>query len=549
MSSENTIPNVPTPAEKKPDWMPLNPARRRALIGHMLLDKQVFMLVKEHIKPEHFEDDHGKNAYKMLLAYYDHYKFYPDPASILNYEYFEREFVNPTYRSEMRAYINKAVGEAPTVKREGILQDLDQWIKVVKFYNGLIPSISSFNAHKWTDCYGTMKTTMDEVFAVNLLKDGTVRWEDFFESVVRSRVNLHNDLLTFGLNSMDQCLVDPSPDQRQLVDKYAKDVPALAEILSQSYVTGSPAPEAAHRMLRKGFYGSLRKGDTTILLAPTNVGKTTTLITVAISNVLLGRDVLFLSHEGVSEDLQMKMMRALLGVTENQVIASFLSKDPSERLKYDFAQKLLARHLTYQSVQVAGNTVENVAARIQRLNEKRYAEYGKGYDLLVDDYPANLTTQEAKGGQLSRRERDDRVYGIFVDLAGELNLHALLAIQTNREGSRKNKEGDDEETAIIEVEDVSESFGTMMRATNVISINRPPAAEKNGWLIYNLAKTRSSEKGWKVVAKSDFANGRAHWYSLRSEHYKGTNTSTQNIEMLLKNGPQERRPLNVVPGV
>jgi KaiC/GvpD/RAD55 family RecA-like ATPase len=53
--------------------------------------------------------------------------------------------------------------------------------------------------------------------------------------------------------------------------------------------------------------GGLLHGRTTVLMAPSSVGKTTTLITVMVANVRAGRSILFLNHEGLAKTLVLKM--------------------------------------------------------------------------------------------------------------------------------------------------------------------------------------------------------------------------------------------------
>jgi replicative DNA helicase len=528
--------------EKKPELMPFSDIRQQALIGHMFKDSHVFTLVREHLVPGNFTTPRAQGAYEVLLDWWERHKSYPTVKDVLaQTERLSVLFSDPPVRNGVIAYITAAPAEAAQLNREAILRDLDEWVKVVLYHEGSNESTRLYNDQKFKEAYVVMKKAIDNVLATDLVDEGSIYWTEFAQ-VVDDRQHLHDDLLTFGLNDMDRCLLEPTETRLKQVGNVTNDFRHLVmKQLKRAFVDKNYAEvEKLQGMMRGTFYGSLRKGDTTILLAPTNVGKTTALITVSAINALLGHNVLFLSHEGVKEDIQMKMIRCVLGVTENEVLSTFLKKDPERMKTYDYAMYALDRHLVYQSVQVANNTVENVISKIITLNDRRKAVDGHGFDLLTDDYPANLTTEEAKMGKLSRRERDDKVYGSFVDLAGQLSLHALLAIQTNREGSRKNKDADTDASAILEVEDVSESFGTMMRATNVISINRPPAGEKNNWLLYNVAKTRSAEKGWKVTCTSDFAHGRAHWWDLPSTYGNGNNVNVANIEHALKTSPGQR---------
>jgi hypothetical protein len=50
----------------------------------------------------------------------------------------------------------------------------------------------------------------------------------------------------------------------------------------------------------------------------------------------------------------------------------------------------------------------------------------------------------------------------------------------------------------------------MAEASNVVTLNRPPWAEKKGILMINLAKTRSNARGVVVSCFTDFSKGITH---------------------------------------
>jgi hypothetical protein len=70
----------------------------------------------------------------------------------------------------------------------------------------------------------------------------------------------------------------------------------------------------------------------------------------------------------------------------------------------------------------------------------------------------------------------------------------LGAIQTNRDGSKINKHHSGA-TRLLVPEDVSESFAVIMMASNVLTLNRSPQAEKLGIATFSVGKTRTNKKG------------------------------------------------------
>jgi hypothetical protein len=135
---------------------------------------------------------------------------------------------------------------------------------------------------------------------------------------------------------------------------------------------------------------------------------------------------------------------------------------------------------------------------------------------------------------MNKRNIDEIVYGYFIQLALEYNFHSLLAIQTNREGAKVNK-GQRDERRLLVMEDVHESYGVMQEATNVITMNKDAVAKARKRMTYHIDKSRSSETGFAIVAKTDFARATTHSDDLGSIWYRGTSTLADQVDDLLAN--------------
>jgi hypothetical protein len=179
----------------------------------------------------------------------------------------------------------------------------------------------------------------------------------------------------------------------------------------------------------------------------------------------------------------------------------------------------LEEKILYVPYNKAGMCVEDVLPIIRRRQDEWASKHqGSGFDLLVSDYPAKLSTEKAAHGHMQRRTIDEVVYEYYVQLALELKLHSLLAIQTNREGSKVNRDKE----RLLTMEDVLESWGPMTAATNVITGNRSDLDGFKKRLTLYFAKSRSSDKGRAVVCKTNFAASQAFSNALGGTWYKGT---------------------------
>lgn len=314
---------------------------------------------------------------------------------------------------------------------------------------------------------------------------------------------------------------------RSYFSDYAKDFQDEMAGRDGALTTGLPIFDQA--LMEGATNGGLQRGDMTLFLAPVNVGKTTTLITIAVANVRQNRSILMMTHEGRHKDIKTKIWQCMMGRTKAELFAMY--SDPKERRRLHSMQQFLDQYLVYIPINQAGMDVEYVEGVIRRAQEERIAKTGAGYDMLISDYPAKLTTKRAAKGNLPRREIDRIVYDYYVQMGLEHNFHVLTAIQTNREGSKVNRGL--KEDRLLSIEDVSEAWGPMEMATSVVSINRSPKAMANGRVTFFVCKSRGSETGKAIVCKSNYAKAITHSSTLGCTWYRGEATIDDQIDDLL----------------
>lgn len=279
------------------------------------------------------------------------------------------------------------------------------------------------------------------------------------------------------------------------------------------------------------YYGFTLDGDHLYLLGDFTVTHNTSVcITIAAQNVLRGKKVLFLTHEGNPADIKEKLWSSLLGLTKKQLFDGYRTPQLMGIMRAYL--KYIEENLTYIALNDTNNTVEKVGAVIEKHQERALNKDGRGYDLLIDDYPAKLSTDMAKGGQFSRRNIDEIVYNEFVQLGLKYKFHNILPIQTNREGSRVN--AGQREKRLLTMEDVMESWGPMTAADTVISLNRSPKDIKDNKLTFYICKSRSGDVGWAVTCKSDYSICRTHSNELGAVAYRGNSNPADLIDQIIQ---------------
>ncbi len=473
--------------EEQADSVVFSETKQDAILGHLLLNDKFFVQCFGKITSKWFLDPNNSAIYALKCDYYSKYKRCCTIAEIKNHP----SVLSEDVKTKNRIYAKIQLAEYKANNEfalDALIPELTSWLHARIYHTGISKSLSLYNSRKQDEAEDILKNVVREISDTSFYQDNEVRFDNYLEFNERRKAQI-DGALTFGNSMIDKLLNPDAPN------------------------------------------GGLLRGDTTIILAPTNIGKSTSLITIARHNILRGQPVLWITHEGTINDLQTKMWCSMLNVSRAQLYA--MLENPESYAKFDEKIKWFNDFLTFIPINKAGLAVEEVDAIIRKRQEERVLKYGEGYALLIDDYPAKLTTKRAAGGNLAKRNSDEIVYDYFVSLALEYNFHSLLAIQTNRDGSKVNDHQRGAESRLVGMEDVAESWGPMTIATNVISLNRDAQAESSNRLTWYICKSRSNYKGWAIVCRSNFANCITHSNELGATYYRSKSTMTEKIDYLL----------------
>ncbi|WNM70286.1 DNA primase-helicase [Myxococcus phage Mx1] len=454
--------------------LPMDERVQSALLGHCIKDDKIFNQVERKLQPNWFLNPWDAKIFAIMKAFADRVKRAPAQVELETCR--EMVIEDAPNRLQLQKAIRRAVGNADFIKWDSIRADLTEWLQSKILQDSIRKSTTHWNSGNW---HASARIMGD---AVQLYRDA--QFEEGIE---------------VGFDNPEVYLLQQAQEKGNAI------------------TTGSPLLDQA--LLDGATSGSLQYGDTTLVLAPSNVGKTTFMLSVGVHNVLSNKDVLVMTHEGRPEDIRLKILKALLGVSEQELLALYQTKEGLARIH--IATNLLKAKLTYIPYNKAGMKVEDVVPIIRRAQEDRRAKTGKGYDLLICDYPAKLTTDQA-GKALQLRNVMEIVYDYYVQLALEYKFHSLLAIQTNREGSKVNN--GQNANRLLMMEDVLEAWGPMTSASNVITLNRSPAAKRNNRLTLYAAKSRSSDTGKAIVVRTNYKVGLTHHPAWPSLGYYGTST-------------------------
>jgi hypothetical protein len=479
------------------DSLPFSPTKQEALMGHLLTNEKFFLMAASRIQAGWWATERLSQIWTMATDFATKYGRAP---KVLELSEQQMTHAAAPEQQKLRTQMQLCTQRTADIGLDVLKSELTDWFRCRIYVAGMKRSEALFNAaaqggkatnsKKLQEAFDIMKAMSREIETASFDGGHDEDMSDF-ETPYLEQIQDAKHAISFGLPAMNRLLL--------------------------------PEGEGV---------GCLLPGDMTVLLAPTNIGKTTTMVTIAAFNIMAQKDVLLITHEGRINDIKMKIWQCMNGLSRQDIMRNLGNADFRKEIAE--SQALVNRYLVFMPLNKAGLTVEEVDAVIRRRQEQRIAQHGKGFDLIIDDYAAKLTTQQAKGGHFALRQIHEVVYNYFSQIALEHKCHVVTAIQTNREGSKTNRKfGKDTQARLLTMEDVMESWGPMTTATNVISINRDPQAQAKGVVTFYICKSRSSEVGWAVTSKSDYASARSHWPKAPCTWYRGTSPMSEKIDTLL----------------
>ncbi len=451
--------------------------KQAAVVGHLIYDDVFFRRAIGRIEASWFANENERLLVKVCKTYYRMHQRKPSEREVL-----ENELIR-TEPGDRKLSIKESLGLCNVHRGayfpDALFEELRAWMQVRVLQLALPQAALMYSNHNTEQCVQMLNQAVRDYYAVGWMDDKQVKWDSFKEVLLRSEED-HRAALTTGNRYLDHIMAPNG----QMGD------------------------------------GGLYRGDMTVFLAPSNVGKTSILATIVGHNIKRQKHVLYLTHEGRPEDIQEKIARSVLNRDHAELMA--MAKDPAFWEQFEVLTRWTQDYLTYIPMNSPGLTIEKVAMDIDRYMEEFRGRNNAFYDLIVMDYPAKLTTEKAQHGHLQRRHIDSEIYNYCTQIALKYNCHMLTAIQSNRDGSKLNMGlgGYKNDNRLLTMENVSESWEPMTTAANVITLNRDEDDEREERLTMYLAKTRSGQKGIAFVTETNFKNCVTHHPTLPCFWYR-----------------------------
>lgn len=274
----------------------------------------------------------------------------------------------------------------------------------------------------------------------------------------------------------------------QLGHDFFTDYEARFTTLSRNAIP-SCLPQLNHKTIFDGGYGA---GELAVIMAPSGVGKSHFLVAEGCNALSLGKNVVHYTFELSETRTGVRYDSNICRIDSNDVIenkSTILAK--YEEMNADLGRLIIK----YDQPNTA--TVYTLRAHLERLSLKGFKP-----DMIIIDY-ADLMRSTRQYDSL--RHELKLIYEELRALAGELGIPILTASQSNKEGSSQD---------VIDITNMSESYGKAMTADIVLSISRKVHEKSTGVGRIYIAKNRAGRDGILFPIMIDTAQSR---FEIRGE--------------------------------
>lgn len=460
-----------------------NPEVQDAVIGHAILSSKFFLECKARMKPVWFSAANNSKIFDIMMKFSHNFRRHPSILEIQNY----KEFLLEDHATQLRliGHMNICIQRAAQYGLDVIEKDLTAWLTAVIFKGGVEKAVGYFNSKNLDKSFTEIMAVVKDIREASFQEGHRVSFSNF-EDYLQEDEHLYDNAYSSGLGLLDKAI------------------------------------------LAGATTGSLLPGELTVILAPINVGKTTTMMTMAVENAIRGRKVLFLAHEGTVVDLRSKALRCALGVTRTQLF--IMAKDEKGRAIIRDVANRLEENLIYIHYEKPGMCIEDVEPMIYR-EQERLKSIGSKLDMIFSDYPAKLRMRTFSA-QTPERIIQAQVYSYFGQICADLNVHGVAAVQTNRDGSKAVRAGE----RLTGMEDTAEAWGIPAIAANMISLNRQTTGSCQDIMTLFVCKTRANTVGGAIACKTDLACARMFSDDLGAIGYMGNIFMPERMKKMLEQG-------------
>jgi hypothetical protein len=427
------------------------------------------------LDPKYINDPIISDLYSFVISYYNKYAAPPTRHEVDSY--ISTKFPDLNSNQRYRQVFYESVDlHAKNFRPQALEDNISAWLKVVELRKTIRNSANLFNSKNYNESAKEVQRLIAKLKDAEFDRNEKVDMSTI-EDVINNLVTNRDLACTLGHPLFDELLLDN------------------ARIRPQD-------PGYDSSTLSGQTRGCLLPEEQTILMGPSNAGKTTTVSTIAVSNIAMKKKVCLITCEDPKEKMMVKLMQSFCQV--KMLDLNYTKTEEFQKLKREwvtYSEKYLAY---FEHIKAGKMYVEDVIDVIVTEQEKQVNKDGKGFDLVIVDYPGILMSREQRNKDEWQEKR--YIYSQFKLLAKAHKWHSFVPIQTNREGFKNNAESG----RLLDLDSIAQGFGIATDADNVITINRDENDHRARRVKFFIAKSRSNRNKTTFVSETKYDLGRTH---------------------------------------
>lgn len=416
--------------------LPFGEVFQHNLLRLLITDEAFLAKASPSLKEDYFANKHLSWVYHQIDSHWKVEKCAPSFPFL--YEMALRHEL-----SEQQSYIDtiNEIANSEGFTESQIRKDVTGFIQRNIFVDGFHQTVNLYNRERYTDAYDFMRQKIEELLSADFEKDEVVDWENVEKHLEEARRGTEKAVPT-GITPID-----------------------------------------------KALGGGMGQGTLTVLLAPTNAGKSFFLVNVLYHAIMANKKIAYIVHEDEEIPTVLRALSRLTGIPKNKMFSSVLNEREKEKIK--IAKQLLKKHVVMKFMYGSETTIEEVRDWLF-LKKKEF-----NFDLAIDDYGQFIRTRVKTDGE---RFTQAIVHRTLKQIGLQLECAVLTVAQGNREATKVAKSGLD----YLRGTDMAECYEIARVASNVVTMNRSDSQAAMNEVVFYLDKNRNGKKDIAVRCATDY---------------------------------------------
>jgi replicative DNA helicase len=425
--------------------LPFGSEFQQNMLRLMIQDEKFFHKSVGALKAEYFDNKHLSWIFDTTVNYWNDYQKIPN-FTVLGEKAKHHEI------KEQQAYIDSIneVANSNGFDELYVRRELTAFVRRNIFVDTFKRAASLYNRAGGEDsAYKFMQDKINELIEVDFEVDDIVDWNEIEETIEESRLSSETAVPT-GIDPIDDALG-----------------------------------------------GGMMAGTLTVLLAPTNAGKSMFLVNVLYAAIRAKKKVVFIVHEDEPTPTILRVISRFTGIPYNKLRVEGNLLSELEKQKIELVKALLKKYAVMKFMYGSETTVEEV--RDWLFMKKREFDY----DLIIDDYGQFIRTRVKTEGE---RFTQSIVYRTLKQIGLQTSSAVLSVAQGNRMAQKVAKRGVD----YLRSTDLAECFEIARTASNLITLNRSDEMIEKNELVYFLEKNKNGKVNIAVKCNTDYSRCITH---------------------------------------